>query len=169
MPRAIRAYVRYVESVNWLVGWAAMFLVFVMMGILLYSTITKSFFIPPLWGVELAQFVMTAFYILGGAYAMKLDSHVRMDLLYSRWSPRTRAAVDAVTVVFLIAYVVMLLVGGITSTQYVLEYDERSYSSWAPYMWPIKIIMVVGLVLMLLQVIATFFRNVADALGEPLP
>lgn len=169
MPRAIRAYVRYVESVNWLVGWAAMFLVFVMMGILLYSTITKSFFIPPLWGVELAQFVMTAFYILGGAYAMKLDSHVRMDLLYSRWSPRTRAAVDAVTIVFLIAYVVMLLVGGIASTQYALEYDERSYSSWAPYMWPIKIIMVVGLVLMLLQVIATFFRNVADALGEPLP
>ena len=112
---------------------------------------------------------MTAYYLLGGAYSLQLDGHVRMDLLYGRWTPRRRAAVDAVTVLFLLFYLALLLIGGISSTEYALQYDERSYSSWAPYMAPIKIVMCIGIVLMLLQVTATFLRNVAEALGRPLP
>ncbi len=169
MPRAIRAYVRWVEAVNRWVGRVVMLLVFVMMGILLYSAWTKNFSIPPLWAIEMAQFTMTAYYLLGGAYSLQIDSHVRMDLAYSRWSPRTKAAVDAVTVLFLIFYLGVLLMGGIASTQYAIRYDETFYSSWAPPMAPIKIIMCVGIVLMLLQAVAVFFRNVAEARGKPLP
>jgi len=168
MPRAIRTYVRYVDAVNRRVGRLAMYMVFVMMGILLYSSITKTFFVPPLWTLEMAQFTMVAYYLLGGAYSMQLESHVRMDLLYGRWSPRTRAAVDIVTIAFLIFYLVLLLYGGISSTEYALQYGERSYSSWAPYMAPIKIIMVIGIVLMLLQAVATFFKDLALVRGEPL-
>ena len=91
-----------------------------------------------------------------------------MDLLYGRWSDKTKAAVDAVTILFLIFYLVLLLYGGFSSTQYALQYGEKSYSSWAPRMAPIKIIMCIGIVLMLLQVVATFFRNLASARGEPL-
>ena len=168
MPRVIQAYVRYVEAVNRVVGRIVMFLVLVMMGILLYSAWTKAFTIPPLWAIEMAQFTMTAYYLLGGAYSMQLDSHVRMDLLYSRWSPRTRAAVDAVTVLLLAVYLVILLAGGIASAQYALQYGETFYSAWAPKMAPIKIIMVVGIVLMLLQVIAVLCKNIAEARGRPL-
>ena len=50
--------------------------------------------------------------------------------------------IDAVTILFLIFFLVMLLYGGISSTQYALQYGETSYSSWSPYMAPIKIIMV---------------------------
>ena len=116
----------------------------------------------------MAQFVMVAYYLLGGGHSLQIDSHVRMDLLYSRWSDRTKATVDAITILFLIFYLVLLLYGGFSSTQYALQYGEKSYSSWAPRMAPIKIIMCIGIVLMLLQVVATFFRNVASARGEPL-
>ena len=64
--------------------------------------------------------------------------------------------------------VVMLLVGGISSTEYAIEYRETSYSAWSPYMAPIKIVMCFGIALMLLQAVATLFKDIAAALGETL-
>lgn len=164
MRRAIKAYVRYVDALSYGVGRLAMYLIFVMIGILLLSSIARTGFnISFIWTVEMAQFVMTAYYLLGGAYSMQLDSHVRMDLLYSRWSPRRRAAVDAVTVLFLVFYLVVLLIGGISSTQYALEYGQTNYSSWAPPLAPIKIVMCIGITIMLLQAVATFFKDLERA------
>jgi TRAP-type mannitol/chloroaromatic compound transport system permease small subunit len=162
--------VRWVDAVNRLVGRAMMYLIFFMMGILLWSSISRGFFdISYIWSVEMAQFMLTAYYILGGGYSMQLDSHVRMDLFYSRWSPRKQALADALTSGFLIFYIVFLLVGGISGTIYAIEYNQKNYSSWAPPLAPIKIIMCIGITLMLLQVVAVFFKDVAKARGEPLP
>ena len=168
MPNAIKTYVRYVDAVNLRVGRFAMYLIFAIMGILLYSSISKTFFQPSLWTLEMAQFAMVAYYLLGGAYSMQLGSHVRMDLVYGAWSDKTKAAVDAVTILFLIFYLGVLLYGGLSSTQYALKYGETSYSSWSPYMAPIKIIMTFGIILMLLQAIATFFKDLAKVRGEDL-
>ena len=168
MPKAIKLYVRYVDAVSLRVGRFAMYLIFAIMGILLYSSISKTFFQPSLWTLEMAQFAMVAYYLLGGGYSMQLGSHVRMDLAYGAWSDKTKAAVDAVTVLFLIFYLGVLLYGGFSSTQYALKYGEKSYSSWAPYMAPIKIVMTFGIILMLLQAVAIFFKDLAKARGEDL-
>tara|TARA_B100000614_G_scaffold192288_1_gene173387 strand:+ start:154 stop:663 length:510 start_codon:yes stop_codon:yes gene_type:complete len=168
MPQAIRTYVRYVDGFNRVVGRIAMWLVFVMMGILLWSSVSKTMFNPSLWTLEMAQFVMTAYYILGGAYSLQLDSHVRMDLIYGRWTPRQKAAVDAVTVIMLFTYLIFLLIGGVSSTEYALKYGETSYSSWSPYMAPIKIVMVAGIFLMFLQTTSIFFKDLAKALGREM-
>ena len=168
MPEAVKTYVRWVDAVNRKVGLIAMYMIFLMIGILFYSSISKTFFTPSLTALELAQFTMVTYFLLGGGYSLQHDTHVRMDLLYSRWSPRTKAAIDAVTVLFMLFYICLLLYGGYSSTEYALQYGERSPSSWAPRMAPVKIIMVSGIVLMLLQVVATFFRNVAEACGEEL-
>ncbi len=146
-----------------------MYLIFMMMGILLYSTISRTVFNVPLyWVVEMAQFTMAAYYLLGGGYSMQVHGHVRMDILYSRWSERKRATVDAVTVFFLIVYLGFLLFGGLSSTTYALTYGQKNYSAWAPPLAPIKIIMTTGIALMLLQAIAVFFKDVAKARGEPI-
>ena len=170
MPELVKLYVRWVEAVNRVLGRIIMWGVFVMMGILLWSSLSKTApgFMPSLWTIEMAQFCLTGYYILGGPYSMQLGAHVRMDLVYGMWSDRTKAAMDAVTVVFLLIFLFFLLYGGVSSTQYALEYGERSYSAWRPYMAPIKIVMVVGIVLMLLQAIATFFRDLGVAIGRPL-
>lgn len=170
MPHAVRIFVRYVDAVSRWVGRLTMYMIFVMIGVLLFGSITRSVLdLHYLWIVEMAQFTMTAYYILGGAYSMQLDSHVRMDLVYSRWSPRTRAIVDVMTGLCLLFYLVVLLYGGIGSTQYALEYNQRNYSAWAPPMAPIKIIMCIGIVMMLLQVVSTFFKDLAKARGKPMP
>ena len=198
MLRAAKIYVRFVEKLNRVVGRFSMYLLFAMMGILLYSSISKTFFHPSLWTLEMAQFTMVAYYLLGGSYSMQLGSHVRMDLAYGFWSDRTKAAVDAVTVFFLIYFLWVLLEGGIGSTAYSLGYYggepfnffkdlvvafftggisgaeeqigrlERSSTAWRPFVWPIKVIMCFGIFLMLLQSIAVFFKDVAKLRGEDL-
>jgi TRAP-type mannitol/chloroaromatic compound transport system permease small subunit len=166
MPKAIKLFVRYVDAVNRVIGRIAMYLIFAMMGVLLFGSISRTVFnVPFIWVVEMAQFIMTAYYLLGGAYSIQLDSHVRMDLLYGRWSARTKAIVDGVTGCFLVFYLVILLYGGISSTQYAIEYGQKNYSVWAPPMAPIKIIMSIGIAMMLLQVIATFFKDLEKAKG----
>lgn len=169
MPKAVRLYVRYVEALNRRVGRLVMYLIFVMMGVLLYSVISRTFFdVPLIWVVEVAQMTMAAYYLLGGGYSMQLDSHVRMDLLYGSWKPRRQAFTDTITSACLLFYVVLLLYGGISSSHYAIIYGQKNYSAWAPPMAPIKVAMTIGIVLMLLQVIAIFFKDLAKVRGKPL-
>jgi TRAP-type mannitol/chloroaromatic compound transport system permease small subunit len=164
MPALIRFYVRWVDAVNRVVGNVVMYLALVMMALLLFASVTRYVFnVPFIWIIEMSQFLMAAYYLLGGGYSMQLDAHVRMDVLYERWTPRTRAWVDTVTAFFLIFYLVFLLRGGFASSLYSLKYDQRNYSAWAPPMAPIKIIMTVGIALMLLQAFSMLFKDIARA------
>ena len=146
-----------------------MLLIYVMMGVLLFSSITRSFFnISFIWIVETSQFLLASYYLLGGAYSIQLDSHVRMDLLYGSWRPQRKAFADSITSIFLISYLIILLLGGISSTEYAIKYDQRNYSSWAPPLAPIKIIMTFGILMMLMQSISMFFKDLAKARGIKL-
>lgn len=198
MPGWARAYVRWVEALNHRVGRIAMYLLFVMMGILLWSSISKTFFLPTLWTLEMAQFTLVAYYFLGGPYSLQMGAHVRMDLLYSRWTDRQKAWVDAFTVIALLTYLGLMVYGGVSSTAYSLGYFgqepfaffadlattivtegaraaeeklgflERSSTAWRPVMWPIKALMTVAAVLMLLQAVALLIRDIAVIRGREL-
>jgi len=169
LPEIIKTYVRTVEATNRVVGKFAMYLIFAMMGILLFSSISRSVFdLNFIWIVEMAQFTMASYYILGGGYSIILKGHVRMDLLYGKWTEKGRAIADVLTSFFLIFYLVLLLYGAISSTQYALEYGQKNYSSLGPPMAPIKIIMTIGIVLMLLQAVAVLFRDIATSMGEEI-
>ncbi len=167
--RALRAYIHVVDRFNRWIGRIVMYGIFVMMAILLWSTFTKSapFMLPSLWTLEMAQFAMVAYYILGGPYSIQLGTNVRMDLFYGEWSDRRRAQVDAITVLFLIFYLAILIWGGWDSLMYSFQYGgERSPTAWRPYLWPIKLIMVVGLVLMLLQAVSELCKDILRIRGE---
>ena len=198
MPGWARAYVRWVEALNHRVGRIAMYLLFAMMGILLWSSISKTFFAPTLWTLEMAQFTLVAYYFLGGPYSLQMGAHVRMDLLYSRWTDRQKAWVDAFTVIALLTYLGLMVHGGMSSTAYSLGYFgqepvaffadlattvvtdgpqaaeaklgflERSSTAWRPVMWPIKALMTVAAVLMLLQAVALLIRDIAVIRGREL-
>lgn len=189
MIAIMRPYVRVVDAVNYRVGRVMMWGLFAMMGILLWSSISKTFFLPSLWTLEMAQMAMVTYYILGGPYSIQLGSNVRMDLFYHNWSPHRKAWFDAFTVLFLIFYLGVLLYGGLSSTAYSLGYWgteplsyfvgliagseeigrlERSSTAWRPYIWPIKSIMVLGFFLMLLQAVSELFKDVARIKGQEI-
>jgi len=163
---ALRRYIIFVDTFNYRLGRLMMYGIFVLMAILLWSIISKAFFNPSLWTLELAQFSMVAYYILGGPYSVQLGANVRMDLFYGSWSPKTKAWVDAFTVFFFLFYLGVLLYGGFDSLTYSLRYDERSATAWRPYLWPIKLAMCVGFVLMILQGLAEFCRDILIIQGH---
>jgi TRAP-type mannitol/chloroaromatic compound transport system permease small subunit len=169
MPKAIRAYVRGIEAVNRFVGEFSKYIVLVMTAILVFESASRAFFnTPHIWVVEVTGFLMAAYYLLGGGYSVILKGHVRMDLFYGRWSAKGRAVADLITAPFLIFYVVFLLIGGLSGLEYALKYGQKNYTPWGPPLAPIKFVMVVGIALMLLQALATFFKDLAKARGEEL-
>ncbi len=189
MRNLMYAYIGIVDAVNLRIGRLVMYGIFVLMGILLWSSISKTFFLPSLWTLEMAQFVMVGYYILGGPYSIQLGSNVRMDLLYGEWSVRKKAWVDLATVLLLIFYLCVLLYGAVSSTAYSLGYWgsepfsflagivtgaeevgrlERSPTAWRPYIWPIKIVMIIGMFLMILQCFSEFLKDVLRLKGEDI-
>ena len=159
-------FIKYVDAFNYRIGRFAMYGIFVMMGILLWSSISKTFFNPSLWTLEMAQFCMVAYYMLGGPYSIQMGSNVRMDLLYGEWDNHRKAQIDAITIIFLIIYLIFMIWGGWESFMYSLSYGgERSSSIWRPYIWPIKLVMLFGLSIMLLQSISEFFKDILRIKG----
>jgi TRAP-type mannitol/chloroaromatic compound transport system permease small subunit len=177
----ITSYILIVDTVNHRIGRIVMFGIFVMMAILLWSSISKTFFLPSLWTLEVAQFAMVSYYILGGPYSIQMGSNVRMDLFYGEWSVRKKAQFDSITVLFLLFFLGVLLYGALGSTAYSLGHYgdeplqflskvatglespgrlERSPTAWRPYLWPIKLVMCIGIFLMLLQAISELLKDI---------
>jgi TRAP-type mannitol/chloroaromatic compound transport system permease small subunit len=169
MPSALIAYVRTVERLNARVGRFAMYLLFALMGVMLWAAFARAALSPPIWTDEMAQFILMGYFMLGGAWAMQEGAQVRMDVFYAAWSDRTKAVVDSVTIFALIAYLAVLLWGGVESIGYSFAYAERKSGLWRPYMAPVKIVMVAGIVLMLLQCTCFLIRDIAKLRGQPLP
>lgn len=169
MPYGIRVYVRLMDRLADWVGLVAMYLIFVMIGVLLTDVVSDKIFSLPLhWCVEVAQFTLAAYYFMGGAKTLKDNDHVRMDLFYATLSERNQARMDAVTVLCLIFYLCVMLWGSLSSLSYSWATDQRLPSIWNPSLVPIKVLMVGCLILMLLQSFSLLFKYVAASRGEQL-
>jgi TRAP-type mannitol/chloroaromatic compound transport system permease small subunit len=196
--KMLQCYIRTIDRFNYRIGRITMYGLFVMMAILLWSSLSKVAFDPSLWTLEMAQFALVAYFMLGGPYSIQMGSNVRMDLFYGSWNLRRKAQVDAITVLFLIIYLASLLYGALASTAYALGHFkgepvsffgsviaafftggsdavteklghlERSATAWRPYLWPVKIIMVFAIFLMLLQAISEFLKDILRLRGEEM-
>ncbi|WP_197019102.1 TRAP transporter small permease subunit [Thioalkalivibrio sp. HK1] len=185
----LRAYIRWIDAMNYRIGRFAMYGIFAMIGILLWSSFTKIASVPSLWTLEAAQFAIIAYFFIGGPYSIQMGSHVRMDLFYERWSAGKKALVDGITALFLLVYLAVLLWGAVGSTAYSLGHFgsepfgflagialgseevgtlERSRTIWRPYLWPIKVVMCIGIALMLLQALSELFKDILRLRGEAL-
>ena len=163
MPKIISLYVNIVDSMCRKVGRFVMYWVFFMMFLLILSFVTRNIInFPLMWIIEMAQFTITAYYLLGGGYSMLTDDHVRMDLFYGKLSKKGKAKMDIFTSIFLIFFLAILLFGSITSLIYTIETKQKLFTAWAPYVWPIKSLMLLGILLMLLQAFSTLFKDFAN-------
>lgn len=167
--RWVAGYVRTADRAADLVGWAAAGLIFVMAATLIFDAFTRNVIQTPVhWAIELTQFTLAAYYFMGGAMTLKNDDHVRMDLIFSSLSDRGRARVEVLTGVCMLAFLGVMLVGGVASLSYAIETNERRFSVWNPSVIPIKALMVACLVLMLTQALSIILKNLAILRGKAL-
>lgn len=115
---------------------------------------------PTSWAFELGFMLMGVHFLLAGPYALRHNFHVRIDLIYARFSPRGRAMLDLVLWAGLVAPALWLIIdrfGAFALRSF--ETGERSgASSWNPPIWPFRALIVAAFTLLLLQVTATIIR-----------
>ena len=126
-----------------------------------YEVVARYVFNSPTNWAHEAMFLMFGMqYLISGAYAYLTDSHVRVDVLYARLSPRAKAVTDLLTSVFF-----FIFAGTILGTGYIFFNDsigvwEVSFTEWAIQYWPVKATIILGAVLILLQGLAKVAKDV---------
>ncbi len=125
-----------------------------------YEVVVRYVFNSPTNWVHESMFLMFGMqYLIGGAYAMLTDSHVRVDIFYAKFSERGKAIADLLTSVFFFIFAGTLLVTGWIFARDSIAQGEVSFTEWAIQYWPVKVTIVVGGVLLILQGIAKLARD----------
>jgi len=99
-------------------------------------------------------------YMLSGAYAYREDQHVRVDVIYAKFSPRGKAIADIVTSVFFFIFIGTMLVTGIKFASDSIGFGETSFTEWGIQYWPVKLAIPIGAGLLLLQGISKLIKDV---------
>jgi TRAP-type mannitol/chloroaromatic compound transport system permease small subunit len=103
--------------------------------------------------------------MVGGAYALVYDSHVKVDVLYMHWSPRTRAIMDLImSPIFFIGIVAIVYVGGMWTIRAIAG-GVTSGSTWDPDIWPMRFMIFLGAFLLFIQGLAKSIRDYKIARG----
>ena len=170
MPKILVLYVRCVESMNRYLGSVLCYGLPAMIFIsLLEATSRYGFNSPTPWAVEMSAFIMGAMFLLGGGYTLLRREHVKMDAISRRWSARRKAIVDMATFPLFAIFFTVIILGGIPQAAFDLTWHTHSRSLWGPPLAPIKIIILVGAGLLILQGVAILIRDVATLRGKSMP
>lgn len=127
---------------------------------------------PTAWAFDMSYILYGTLLMVGGAYTLARNAHVRGDFLYRRWKPRTQAAVDLVLyILFFFPGILALVFAGAKYAGRSWRYLEVSVNSPAGVpVFHLKTMLVVAGVLLLIQGIAQVLRCILCLrTGEWLP
>ena len=115
---------------------------------------------PTSWAFDLSYMMYGALFMMGGAYALSRDSHVRADFLYRLWPPKTQATVEFVLYfLFFFPGILALIIAGWKYAGRSWRYHEVSVMSPANVpIFQFKMIIVAAGILLLIQGIAQVLR-----------
>jgi TRAP-type mannitol/chloroaromatic compound transport system permease small subunit len=105
--------------------------------------------------------------MLGAAYVLRMNEHVRVDVLYARYSPRTAAWVDLLGTIFFLMPAV-ILIAWMSSPMFWDSLITREMSSNAGGLirWPVKLSIPVGATLLALQGLAEIVKRIGYLRGQ---
>ena len=94
----LRILIKFIDAANDWVGRVLQYFLFAFFALLMVEVVRRYVFNnPTVWGNEMAQMFFGAYAILSGGYVLRTGGHVNVDILYGRFSPKTKAAVDICT------------------------------------------------------------------------
>ena len=117
---------------------------------------------PTTWGLEMTLYLCSTTYVMSGAYAERYSAHIKVDIFYNRWSPRTRAFFDLMVTDTLFMFFCTVLTW--QSAVWLWEAVSQGLTSgtiWDPPIWPMRLVILLGAVFLLL---AAFGKSVRDLL-----
>lgn len=119
--------------------------------------------------LETQWYLFSIVFLLGAAYTLRHDGHVRVDVIFGRLSPKNRAWIDlAGTVLFLIPFCVFMIWVSLPSVEHSWAVMEMSPDPGGLPRYPIKTIIPVAFGLLILQALSMLIRSTAVIRGMPI-
>jgi TRAP-type mannitol/chloroaromatic compound transport system permease small subunit len=161
----MKKFLKVIDRMNEMIGKAISFLILVLVSVIVYEIFVRYIFnSPTIWANEISQMVYGAYVILLGGYLQQRDGHVNVDILYSRFKPRTRAIINLFTWLLFFAFCgVILLKGGEMAWDSFL-YRETDPTVFAPPIYPLKMLIPLGALLLLLQGLVKYIGDIKVAI-----
>lgn len=157
----------FVDYVNDRVGRVLSLGILVIFGLLILEVALRYLFnSPTVWANELTQMIFGAYVVLSGGHLLWCGGHVNVDIIYSRLSPKAKAWMDVLTSSVFFAFSVMLLYYGGSLALESLARWEHSQSPWNPPIYPVKLTIPLGALLVLLQGTAKLVRDILVLAGK---
>lgn len=172
LPPALVSVVRVIDAISDWSGTIVAWLIIPLMAGTTYEVIVRYVFnAPTIWAYDLSYMLYGSHFMLGAAYTLLKGGHIRTDIFYQNWSPRTRGLVDALLylLLFFPGMIFFFWMGG-QEALHSLQIGERSDASpWRPIVYPLKIVIPVTAVLILVQGVSELIKSAHLALrGRPL-
>lgn len=152
-----------IDAVSEYSGKAISWLVLLLTVVLCYEVIMRyAFNAPTKWAFDMSYMLGGSYFVLGQAYTLQKRKHVRIDLFYMLFTPRTKAALEIFFyLLFFFPLFGLLLYHLIPYVYFSWVMQERSMQGyWMPILYPFKTVMPVGIFLLLLQGLAEFARAI---------
>jgi TRAP-type mannitol/chloroaromatic compound transport system permease small subunit len=153
-------------------GWIAGVLNLLMLVNVFYDAIMRYFFKTGSIALQEMEWHLFAIvFLFGIAYGLKEDGHVRVDVLYDRFSPRNKAIVNlAGTFLFLLPLSVLIIEGSVWYVQEAYTSGEVSGDPGGlPYRWLIKLVIPASFVFLVVSAIGFVIRNINILMGLEEP
>lgn len=152
----------WIEAINVRAGEFAAYWAVISVFVYYYEVIARFVFNSPTNWVHESMFLMYGMqYMLAGAYAYREDQHVRVDVIYTKFSPRGKAVADIITSVFFFIFIGVLFWTSWRFAADSINNDEHSFTEWGVQYWPIKLMMPIGAGLLFLQGVAKLIKDIA--------
>ncbi len=154
------------RSIDWFierVGRVASILTLFLIGTMSYEVVARYVFnAPTAWSYDSSYMIGGSMMILGASYTLLHKGHVRVDLLYDRFSFKVRKIIDLVfTAVIFFPMVSLLTHRFFQSAVTALERGTRSdFGIWMPLVWPFRTVITIAFALLLLAGISWFIRTI---------
>ena len=148
----MKPILRTIDSVSDWSGRISSYALYVGMLILAFEVVSRYLFnAPTVWAHGYTQRIFGSYFILIGAYTLLNDGHVRIDILYNNFSFRKKAFLDVFNYAFLLFWTVVLIKEGVAFFASSFAARELDEMVLAHPIYPIKFLLVVGVVLITLQ------------------
>jgi TRAP-type mannitol/chloroaromatic compound transport system permease small subunit len=157
-------HTRLTDKLEWLnvrVGEFVAYWAVISVFVYYYEVIARFVFNSPTNWVHESMFLMYGMqYVLCGAYAYREDQHVRVDVFYTKFTPRGKAIADIVTSVFFFIFILTMTWTGFRFAMDAINNSEVSFTEWGIQYWPVKLALPVGAALMALQGLSKLIKDV---------
>jgi len=156
----VKSFCRRIDSLNEWVGKFSGWLIIPLILLVVYDvTLRYVFNRPTVWAWDINIQLLGALVVLGGGYAFLHGAHIGVDALVIHLSARGRAIVDLITSAFFFFGIGILMWKAVVDAWFSLQIRELYTSVFSPPIYPFKILMVGGILLLLLQGVAKFIRD----------